>query len=137
MASTHLKRTSLYDVHRAAGARMVEFGGWEMPVQYAGIVEEHRAVRSAAGLFDVSHMGEVEIFGPGALESVQRLVTNDASRLSTGGGLYSPMCLPSGVVIDDLTVFRMASDRFLLVVNATRTERDFLWIAEHARSEER
>ncbi len=113
---------------------MVEFGGWEMPVQYAGIVEEHCAVRSAAGLFDVSHMGEVEIFGPGALESVQRLVTNDASRLSTGGGLYSPMCLPSGVVIDDLTVFRMASDRFLLVVNATRTERDFLWIAEHARA---
>ncbi len=113
---------------------MVEFGGWEMPVQYAGIVEEHRAVRSAAGLFDVSHMGEVEIFGPGALESVQRLVTNDASRLSAGGGLYSPMCLPSGVVIDDLTVFRMASDRFLLVVNATRTERDFLWIAEHTRA---
>ena len=134
MAITHLKRTSLYDVHRAAGARIVEFGGWEMPVQYAGIVEEHHAVRTAAGLFDVSHMGEVEIFGPGALESVQRLVTNDASRLTPGGGLYSPMCLPSGGIIDDLTVFRLHGDRFLLVVNATRTERDFLWIAEHTRA---
>src|SRR2546426_1709327 len=134
MASTHLKRTSLYDVHRAAGARLVEFGGWEMPVQYTGIVEEHHAVRTAAGLFDVSHMGEVEIVGPGALESVQRLVTNDASRLTPGGGLYSPMCLPSGGIIDDLTVFRLRRDRFLLVVNATRTERDFRWIAEHTRA---
>src|SRR3989454_1108015 len=82
MAIIHLKRTSLYDVHRAAGARIVEFGGWEMPVQYAGIVEEHHAVRTAAGLFDVSHMGEVEIFGPGAVESVKGLVTNDAGRLT-------------------------------------------------------
>src|SRR2546428_9936376 len=134
MAITHLKRTSLYDVHRAAGARIVEFGGWEMPVQYAGIVQEHHAVRTAAGLFDVSHMGEVEIFGPGALESVQRLITNDASRLPRGQALYSPMCLPSGGIIDDLTVFRLHSDRFLLVVNAARTERDFLWIAEHTRA---
>src|SRR2546426_1883964 len=134
MAIIHFKRTSLYDVHRAAGARIVEFGGWEMPVQYAGIVEEHHAVRTAAGLFDVSHMGEVEIFGPGAVESVQRLVTNDAGRLTPGEGLYSPMCLPSGGIIDDLTVFRLHSDRFLLVVNAARTERDFLWIAEHTRA---
>src|SRR5213593_215077 len=134
MASTHLKRTSLYDVHRAAGARMVEFGGWEMPVQYAGIVEEHHAVRTAAGLFDVSHMGEVEVFGPGALESVQRLITNDAARLIPGQGLYSPVCLPSGGIIDDLTVFRLTGDRFLFVVNASRTERDFQWIAEHTRA---
>src|SRR2546428_10529914 len=118
MAIIHLKRTSLYDGHRAAGARIGEFGGWEMPAQYAGIVEEHHAVRTAAGLFDVSHMGEVEIFGPGAVESVQRLVTNDASRLTPGGGLYSPMCLPSGGIIGDPTVFRLHSDRFLLVVNA-------------------
>src|SRR5436853_3085672 len=134
MASTHLKRTSLYDVHRAAGARMVEFGGWEVPVQYAGIVEEHHAVRTAAGLFDVSHMGEVEVFGPGALESVQRLITNDAARLIPGQGLYSPVCLPSGGIIDDLTVFRLTGDRFLFVVNASRTERDFQWIAEHTRA---
>ncbi len=133
MAITHLKRTSLYDVHRAAGARMVEFGGWEMPVQYAGIVEEHRAVRTAAGLFDVSHMGEVELWGPGALDSIQRLITNDAARLTVGGGLYSPMCTPDGGIIDDLTVFRLAGDRFFLVVNASRTERDFQWIAGHTR----
>ncbi len=134
MVTTQLKRTSLYEVHLAAGARMVEFGGWEMPVQYAGIVEEHHAVRTAAGLFDVSHMGEVEVLGPGALESVQRLITNDAGRLAAGQGLYSPMCLPSGGIIDDLTVFRLTSDRFLFVVNASRTERDFQWIAEHTRA---
>src|SRR5437016_14245518 len=134
MASTHLKRTSLYDVHRAAGARMGEVGGWEMPVQYAGIVEEHHAVRTAAGLFDVSHMGEVEGFGPGALESVQRLITTDAARLIPGQGLYSPVCLPSGGIIDDITVFRLTGDRFLFVVNASRTERDFQWIAEHTRA---
>lgn len=112
---------------------MVEFGGWEMPVQYAGIVEEHRAVRTAAGLFDVSHMGEVELWGPGALESIQRLITNDAARLGVWGGLYSPMCTPDGGIIDDLTVFRLAGDRFFMVVNAARTERDFQWIAEHTR----
>lgn len=133
MVTTQLKRTSLYEIHKAAGARMVEFGGWEMPVQYAGIVDEHRAVRSAAGLFDVSHMGEVEVSGPGALDSVQRVITNDAGRLLLGQGLYSPMCLPSGGIIDDLTVFRLGPERFLFVVNASRAERDFMWIAEHTR----
>src|SRR5438876_11211123 len=102
MASTHLKRTSLYDVHRAAGARMVESGGWERPVQYAGIVEEHHAVRTAAGLFDVSHMAEVEAFGPGALQSVQRLITNDAARLIPGPGLYYPGSRPSRGIIANL-----------------------------------
>src|SRR5437016_12197795 len=100
MASTHLKRTSLYDVHRAAGARMVEFGGWEMPVQYAGIVEEHHAVRTAAGLFDVSHRGEVEGFGPGALESVQRLIATDDARLIPGLGGYDRAGLPRAVNAD-------------------------------------
>lgn len=133
MVTTQLKHTSLYDVHKAAGARMVEFGGWEMPVQYAGIVDEHRAVRSAAGLFDVSHMGEVEVSGPGALDSVQRVITNDAGRLVLGQGLYSPMCLPSGGIIDDLTVFRLGPERFLFVVNASRADRDFVWIAEQTR----
>jgi len=131
MVVEQLKRTSLYPVHVRAGARLVEFGGWEMPVQYAGIVEEHRAVRTAAGLFDVSHMGEVEIEGPGALDSVQRLITNDAGRLVIGGGLYSPMCLPTGGIVDDLTVFRLAERRFLFVVNAATTEKDFAWIREH------
>ena len=126
-----MRRTSLYARHAAAGARLVEFGGWEMPVQYAGIVEEHRAVRTAAGLFDVSHMGEVEIEGPGALASVQRIITNDAGRLAVGAGLYSPMCLPSGGIVDDLTVFRTGDRRYLLVVNASTTPKDVAWIAEH------
>ncbi len=134
MVTTHPKRTSLFALHRAAGARMVEFGGWEMPVQYAGIVDEHRAVRTAAGLFDVSHMGEVEISGPGALDSVQRLISNDASRLVVGQGLYSPMCTPAGGIVDDLTVFRLGDTRFLLVVNAAGADRDFAWIAEHTRA---
>lgn len=133
MVTTQPKHTSLFDTHRAAGARMIEFGGWEMPVQYVSIVEEHRAVRTAAGLFDVSHMGEIEISGPGALASMQRLIPNDASRLVVGQGLYSPMCTPSGGIIDDLTVFRLGEQRFFFVVNAARTERDFAWIAEHTR----
>ena len=134
MLTTHPKHTSLFALHRAAGARMIEFGGWEMPVQYTGIVEEHRSVRTAAGLFDVSHMGEIEITGPGALESVQRLIPNDASRLAVGQGLYSPMCTPTGGIIDDLTVFRLGEQRFFFVVNASRTEQDFSWIAEHTRN---
>lgn len=133
MAVEQLKRTSLYPVHVRGGARLVEFGGWEMPVQYAGIVEEHRAVRTAAGVFDVSHMGEVEVEGPGALESVQRLITNDAGRLAVGAGLYSPMCLPSGGIVDDLTVFRLGERRFFFVVNASTTAKDFAWIREHTR----
>ncbi|HXF81365.1 MAG TPA: glycine cleavage system aminomethyltransferase GcvT, partial [bacterium] len=127
-----LRRTSLYAAHLRRGARLVAFGGWEMPVQYAGIVEEHRAVRTAAGLFDVSHMGEIEVEGPGALASVQRLITNDAARLAPGGaGLYSPMCLPDGGIVDDLTVFRLAEQRFLFVVNAATTAKDLAWIRAH------
>ncbi|HEY6104260.1 MAG TPA: glycine cleavage system aminomethyltransferase GcvT [bacterium] len=128
-----LRQTSLYARHVALGARVVEFGGWEMPVQYAGIVEEHRAVRTAAGLFDVSHMGEVEITGPGALASVQRIITNDAGRLAAGGGLYTPMCLPSGGIVDDLTVFRTGEERYLLIVNASTAQKDFAWIEEHTQ----
>ena len=128
-----LRHTSLYERHAALGARLVEFGGWEMPVQYAGVVEEHRAVRTAAGIFDVSHMGEVEIAGPGALASVQRIITNDVGRLAVGGGLYTPMCLPNGGIVDDLTVFRTGDQRCLLVVNASTTLKDFAWIAEHTR----
>ena len=136
MAINQLKRTSLYDVHVAAGARMVEFGGWDMPVQYSGIVDEHRAVRSAAGLFDVSHMGEFEVAGPGALESVQRLITNDAAKLAVGQVLYSPMCTPSGGIIDDVTVFRLGEARFLFIVNASTTAKDLAWIEEHVRDAE-
>lgn len=134
MAVSQLKRTSLYSVHVASGARLVEFAGWEMPVQYAGIVEEHRAVRAAAGLFDVSHMGEVEVQGPGACDTVQRLVTNDAARLTDGQGMYTPMCGEHGGILDDLTVFRLDEQRFFLVVNAATTAKDFAWIQEHTRN---
>ncbi|MBI3997661.1 MAG: glycine cleavage system aminomethyltransferase GcvT, partial [Armatimonadetes bacterium] len=95
-----LRRTSLYEAHRAAGARMVPFAGWEMPAQYVGVTEEHLAVRSRVGVFDISHMGEVRVEGPGALAAVQRLITNDAGRLAVGQGLYTPMCTPSGGIVD-------------------------------------
>ncbi len=127
-----LRRTPLYEAHRAAGGRMVAFAGWEMPVQYAGLVEEHLAVRTRVGLFDVSHMGEVLIEGPRALEAVQRLITNDARRLAVGQGLYTPMCNPAGGVIDDLTLFRTADQEYLLIVNAGTHANDLSWIQEHA-----
>src|SRR5438093_10413084 len=100
-----LKRTPLFDAHVAAGARMVPFGGWEMPVQYAGIIEEHRAVRSAVGLFDVSHMGEFEVDGPGALDALQRLTTNDVAALAIGQVQYSLLCYPTGPLVDALPVY--------------------------------
>src|SRR2546426_5789527 len=111
---------------------MVPFGGWEMPVQYAGIIEEHRAVRTRAGLFDVSHMGEVDLEGPGAGPLIQRLVTNDLSRRAMGQALYTPMCTPEGGIIDDLLVYRLGDDRFMLVLNAANTAEDLAWIRGHA-----
>ena len=127
-----LKRTPLFDAHRKLGAKMVPFGGWEMPVQYAGILEEHRAVREKAGLFDVSHMGEFEIRGRGALEAVQRLTTNDASRLRVGQVQYSALTTPEGTFVDDITVYKFADDRYCLTVNASNIDKDFAWIREHA-----
>lgn len=127
-----LKRTPLYAAHVAAGARMVPFGGWEMPVQYSGIIEEHRAVRTRAGLFDVSHMGEVDLAGPGAVPLVQRLVTNDVARLAPSQALYTPMCTPEGGIIDDLLVYHLGPDHLMLVVNAANTAEDFAWIRGHA-----
>lgn len=110
---------------------MVPFAGWEMPVQYSGIIQEHRAVRSRVGLFDVSHMGEILVEGPGALPLLQRLVTNDVAQLAVGRGLYTPMCYPHGGIVDDLTVFRVAPIRYLLVVNAATTAKDLAWLEEH------
>src|SRR5437764_1964863 len=107
-ATTQLKRTPLYEQHRALGARLVEFGGWEMPVQYSGIIEEHRAVRTHAGLFDVSHMGEFKIEGPDAQAFLQYLVPNDVSRLTIHQALYSQMCLPDGGTVDDLIIYHLA-----------------------------
>ncbi|MBI4588819.1 MAG: glycine cleavage system aminomethyltransferase GcvT [Candidatus Rokubacteria bacterium] len=123
-----LKRTPLYAVHVKAGARMVPFGGWEMPLQYAGIVEEHRAVRRAVGLFDVSHMGEFEISGPGALAVLQPLTTNDVGALAVGQVQYSLLCYPDGGIVDDLTVYRLGDDRFMLTVNAANIDRDWAWV---------
>ena len=127
-----LKRTPLFDRHVAAGARLVPFAGWEMPVQYGGIREEHRAVREHAGLFDVSHMGEVETEGPDAEVFLQHLVSNDVSRMTPGGAQYSVLCREDGGVLDDLFTYRLAPDRFLTVTNAANHERDLAWLRAHA-----
>lgn len=129
-----LKRTPLFEVHHRLGAKMVAFGGWEMPVQYAGILEEHRAVRERAGLFDVSHMGEIEISGSAALEAVQRLTSNDASRLSVGEIQYSALTTPQGTFVDDMTVYKFADDRYWLTVNAANIEKDLAWIRKQITS---
>ncbi len=127
-----LKKTPLYDVHLGLGAKMVPFAGYEMPVQYpAGITAEHHAVREAAGLFDVSHMGEFLIHGPQAIDLVQRVSVNDAASLAVGQCQYSAMCAEDGGIRDDLVLYRMA-DHYMLVVNASRRAQDWAWIVEHA-----
>lgn len=123
-----LKRTALYPAHRELGARMVEFGGWEMPVQYRGVIDEHLAVRHAAGLFDVSHMGEIEIKGRDAQAFLQELTINDVSRLSNGQAQYTAMCYPDGGVVDDLLLYRFDGENYLLCVNAANTDKDFAWV---------
>ena len=125
-----LKRTPLYSVHKDLGAKMVDFGGWEMPVEYSGIREEHRAVRERAGLFDVSHMGEFAVEGPDALSFLQKLTCNDVSRLEDGRCQYSAMLTPRGTFVDDLLVYRLGPEKYLLVVNAGNTPKDFA----HARA---
>ena len=125
-------RTPLYEAHLAAGARMVEFAGWEMPVQYKGVLEEHAAVREKVGMFDVSHMGEVTLEGPRALESAQRLVTNDLSKCSDGQAQYNALCNERGGVIDDIIVYRFAPQRLFICVNASGREKDFEWMRDHA-----
>ena len=131
--TARLKQTSLYPRHKALGARMVAFGGWEMPVEYSGISEEHLAVRTDAGLFDVSHMGEVEVAGSQALAAVQRITCNDASRLEVGQIQYSALTTHEGTFVDDLLVYRLAQDHFLLVINAANIERDVTWIKEEIK----
>ncbi len=131
-----LKRTPLYDRHREAGAKIVDFAGWEMPVQYAGVIEEHRAVRTAAGLFDVSHMGEVRVRGAGAEAFLQRLTPNDVSRLVPGRAHYSGLLTDRATYVDDILIYRLAADDFLVVVNASNAGRDFEWIAAHAAGDE-
>jgi len=131
---SELKRTPLRDFHAAHGARLVDFAGWEMPVQYRSILEEHKAVRHAAGLFDVSHMGEVDVCGPDAGRFLNHLVTNDVSKLFPGRVLYSPMCHPDGGVVDDLLVTMRGPEDYLLCINAGNIATDLAWIRERAAS---
>src|SRR2546426_10551658 len=127
------KRTALFAMHKALGARLIPFSGWEMPVEYSGIAKEHTAVRTAAGLFDVSHMGEFEIRGREALDLIQFVATNDAAKLVDGQAQYSAMAYPHGTVVDDLLIYRHKADHFMLVVNAANISKDFEWITSHNR----
>ncbi len=127
-----LRRTPLYDAHAAAGAKLVDFAGWEMPVQYEGLRQEHVAVRTGCGVFDVSHMGEVQTEGPEAVDLLQRLLSNDVSKLDVGGAQYSVLCREDGGVLDDLFTYRLGEERYLTVTNASNHLRDYAWFVEHA-----
>jgi aminomethyltransferase len=129
------KKTPLYSAHQRLGARLIDFGGWLMPVNYpAGIIEEHKATRSAVGVFDVCHMGEIHFRGAGALAAVQHLVAGDAGALRDGRAMYTVACHASGGIVDDLIVYRVAGDHFLIVVNASNIEKDYRHFVEHAGS---
>jgi aminomethyltransferase len=130
-----LKRTSIYDTHLSLGARIVDFAGFEMPVQYTSVIEEHNSVRTACGLFDVSHMGEIEVRGDKAFFALQWLTTNNVGRLKDGDCQYSLLLNPKGGVIDDILVYRLMEDRFLVVANASNTETVFEWIKENTRDD--
>jgi aminomethyltransferase len=127
------RRTPLYEQHRELGAKIVPFAGWEMPVTYEGIREEHSAVRRHAGMFDVSHMGEVEVEGPGALPFLQRVLSNDVVRIAVGGAQYSCLCQEDGGVLDDLFVYRLGGDRYLIVTNAANHAGDLAWLGRRSR----
>ena len=131
-----IRKTALYSVHRQMGAKMVEFNGWEMPVEYpsaGGIMAEHNAVRTGVGIFDVSHMGDIRLAGPQALAAVQHISMNDASRLAIGQAQYSALLCPQGTFVDDVVVHRLAEDEYLLVINAGTREKDFNWVRDHTR----
>ena len=133
MSSKQLKTTALNQAHRKLGARMIDFGGWDMPVQYpAGTIEEHLAVRNAAGIFDVSHMGELEVRGPRALDLVQHVTSNDAAKLADGQIQYSGLTYPNGAFVDDILVHRFAADHYFICVNAANTDKDYSWILGNA-----
>lgn len=131
-----LRRTPFYDLYSAyAESRCIDFGGWELPVQFTGIVKEHEAVRQQAGLFDVSHMGEFMVIGSGAEAFLQKMTTNDVSRLTDGAAQYTLLCYPNGGVVDDLLVYRLSEGHYMLVVNASNIDKDFQWLQEHLTSE--
>ncbi|SDC36796.1 aminomethyltransferase [Candidatus Frackibacter sp. WG12] len=128
--SDNLKRTPLYQSHVDTEGKIVEFGGWEMPVQYSGVIAEHQAVRNQAGIFDVSHMGEIRVSGEDALKFLQKLLVNDLSEIEDNQVQYTMMCYPDGGVVDDLLVYRYNEDDYLLVVNASNTDKDYKWIKD-------
>lgn len=132
-APASLRKTALNSIHRQSSAKMVDFGGWDMPVEYSGLIAEHMAVRTRAGLFDVSHMGEIQLRGPEALDAVQFVSMNDAGRLEEGQAQYSALLTPQGTFIDDILVYKFSPNDYLLVVNAGTRPRDFAWIRQHAQ----
>ncbi len=132
-AASLLRRTPLFDRHVQAGAKIVDFAGWEMPVQYEGVRQEHMAVRSACGIFDVSHMGEIQTSGPGALELLQRLLSNDVSKIALGGAQYSVLCREDGGILDDLFTYRLGEQDYLTVTNASNHASDLAWFQGHAQ----
>lgn len=134
-SGSELRRTPLYELHKQLGARFTPFGGWDMPVQYSGLVDEHQCVRSAVGLFDVSHMGEVLVEGAGAEAYLQQLCCNDVSTLNVGQAQYSMLLNEQGGVVDDIIIYKMAADRFFLCVNAANTAKDVAWLEQHTQSD--
>src|SRR5258706_16476259 len=135
-ATPAIRKTALNAVHRQMGAKMVEFNGWDMPVEYpvsigCGIINEHMAVRTGVGIFDVSHMGDIRLAGPGALDAVQHISMNDASRLAIGQAQYSALLYPQGTFVDDVIVHRLGEEDYLLVINAGTREKDFNWVRDH------
>lgn len=135
MSFTMARRTPLFDRHKKSGAKIINFGGFEMPVRYSGIKQEHIAVREAVGLFDVSHMGEFFISGQGALDLIQTVTVNDASKLQPGKAQYSLMCYEDGGIVDDLLVYMLGDEHYMLVVNAANVEKDRKWILSHNTNE--
>src|SRR5690348_8557334 len=129
-------QTPFYDIHRSLGAKIVDFHGWKMPLQYSGIIDEHTNVRTNAGLFDVSHMGRFEVKGTNSFKDLQKLITNDLAKLVDYQALYSPMCYEDGGIVDDLIVYRLSSEHFLIVVNASNRHKDFDWIAKNLEGTE-
>jgi aminomethyltransferase len=128
-----LRKTPLNDLHRRLGAKMVDFGGWDMPVEYSGLIAEHLAVRTGVGLFDVSHMGDIQLRGPGSLDAVQHICMNDASRLEVGQAQYSAMLYPQGTFVDDVIVHKFSDNDYLIVINAGTREKDYQWIRSNAQ----
>lgn len=132
---TALKRTPLFETYIKSGAKVIDFGGWELPVQFSSILEEHEAVRKEAGLFDVSHMGEVLVKGKDAESYINYLVTNDVTKISVNQAQYTAMCYPHGGTVDDLLVYKLAAEKYLLVINAANIEKDYEWMEQHVKGE--